>query len=107
MRKSRPFIAGQWIDKEQDGINVVSPYSGEVIGQQWEADPKDVERALSQAFAGKKVVAGLSAAERARILKRSAELLTERKEEYAKLISLEVGKALKNTRDEVSRSIET
>ncbi|GAK12070.1 aldehyde dehydrogenase family protein [Geomicrobium sp. JCM 19039] len=107
MRKSRPFIAGQWIDKEQDGINVVSPYSGEVIGQQWEADTKDVERALSQAFAGKKVVAGLSAAERARILKQSAELLTERKEEYAKLISLEVGKALKNTRDEVSRSIET
>lgn len=107
MRKARSFIQGQWIEKKTEGLEITNPYNGEVIGKQWEAEQEDVEQALILAHKGKKLVAGLSAAERAAILKKSAQLLEEQKETFAKLISLEVGKALKNTRDEVSRSIET
>ncbi|EZH65694.1 aldehyde dehydrogenase [Bacillaceae bacterium JMAK1] len=107
MKKAQSFIQGQWVEKNTEGLDIVNPYNGEVIGKQWEAEQEDVERALAKAYEGKKFVAGLSAAKRAEILKKSAYLLAEQKETFAKLISLEVGKALKNTRDEVSRSIET
>lgn len=52
-------------------------------------------------------MANLSPAFRAKVLYRAADLLEERKEIFANLIAKEVGKALKSTRDEVARSIET
>ena len=63
--------------------------------------------ALQSAFESKKEIGAIPAYKRASILKRAADLLHERKESMAKLISLELGKPLKNTLDEVARSIET
>ncbi|MEK1831742.1 aldehyde dehydrogenase family protein [Priestia megaterium] len=40
-------------------------------------------------------------------MKKAALLLEQEKEKFARLISLELGKPLKNTLDEVARSIET
>ncbi|RBW70692.1 aldehyde dehydrogenase family protein [Bacillus taeanensis] len=107
VKKAQPYINGEWITSNRDTAPIKSPYSGEIIGEQVIVTAEDVEKALASAFAAKKEIARIPSYERAKILKRAALLLEQEKERFAKLISLELGKPLKNTRDEVSRSIET
>jgi acyl-CoA reductase-like NAD-dependent aldehyde dehydrogenase len=104
---AQPYINGDWISSGRDRIAVISPYSGETIGEQILATNDDVENALASAFNAKKQIASIPSHQRAQILKKAASLLENEKERFAKLISLELGKPLKNTLDEVSRSIET
>ncbi|MED0716874.1 aldehyde dehydrogenase family protein [Aeribacillus composti] len=107
MRKAQPFINGCWINSGRPVVQVRSPYSGEIIGEQLLSTKEDVENALSSAFQAKKKIAGIPVYERANILKKASSLLDSRKETFAKFISEELGKPLKNTLDEVSRSVET
>ncbi|MCP3763008.1 aldehyde dehydrogenase family protein [Domibacillus sp. A3M-37] len=106
-KKAKPFINGEWLEGNRETIQMKSPYSGEVIGSQVIATMEDTENALQAAFNTKKEIASIPAHERARILKKASVLLEERKEEFARLISMELGKPLKNTLDEVARSVET
>ncbi|MEH7385937.1 aldehyde dehydrogenase family protein [Bacillus sp. JJ1521] len=105
--QAQPYINGHWFLGDRELVDVKSPYSGEVIGQQVLSTAVDVEIALASAYEAKKDVAKLTSLERSIILKKAAMLLDENKEMFAKLISLELGKPLKNTMDEVIRSIET
>jgi len=107
VRKAQPYIAGKWIDSNRQIVPVKNPYSGEVIGEQWLATAEDVENALASAYEAKREIVSIPAYERAKILKKAAMLLENKKETFAKFISSELGKPLKNTLDEVSRSIET
>jgi acyl-CoA reductase-like NAD-dependent aldehyde dehydrogenase len=107
IKKAQLFINGEWVFSKREVISVKSPYTGEVIGEQVIATMDDTEAAIASAFAAKKEIAAIPAHERAHILKKAAFLLEERKEEFARLISMELGKPLKNTLDEVSRSVET
>lgn len=95
------------MDTDRVKTDIINPYSGERIGTSYLASSEDIEQSLSIAQHAKKQIAGISAIERSKILTKAATLLEEQKDHFAKLISLELGKPLKNTRDEVSRSIET
>ncbi|MFD4419429.1 aldehyde dehydrogenase family protein [Bacillus safensis] len=101
------YINGEWLDTGRVKTDIINPYSGERIGTSYLASSEDIEQALSSAQHAKKQIAGISAIERSKLLTKAATLLKEQKDHFAKLISLELGKPLKNTRDEVSRSIET
>ncbi|KXI31597.1 MULTISPECIES: aldehyde dehydrogenase family protein [Bacillus] len=105
--KALSYINGEWLDTGRVKTDIINPYSGERIGTSYLASSEDIEQALSSAQHAKKQIAGISAIERSRLLTKAATLLEEQKDHFAKLISLELGKPLKNTRDEVSRSIET
>ncbi|MFP3810574.1 aldehyde dehydrogenase family protein [Bacillus sp. SIMBA_005] len=105
--KASSYINGEWMDTGRVKTDITNPYSGERIGTSYLASPEDIEQALSIAQQAKKQIAGISAIERSKILTKAAALLEVQKDHFAKLISLELGKPLKNTRDEVSRSIET
>jgi len=107
LRKAQPFINGTWITDGRETVSLKNPYTGEVIGEQLIATFDDVEKALGSAYAAKKEIASMSSVERAKILKKASTLLEQRKEQLASLITTELGKPLKNTLDEVSRSIET
>lgn len=107
LRKAFSFVNGKWLSSERETIPVRSPFTDEVIGEQVLASMEDAEEALQSAYKAKKAIAAIPAHERATILKQAARLLEERKETFAKLISAELGKPLKNTLDEVARSIET
>ncbi|MBU8878700.1 aldehyde dehydrogenase family protein [Bacillus sp. FJAT-29790] len=107
LKKALPFVNGEWLSGDRQTVPVKSPFTGEVIGEQVLASMADAEEALNSAFKAKKEIAAIPAYERAKILKKAALLLEERKETFAKLISSELGKPLKNTLDEVARSIET
>lgn len=105
--KALSYIGGEWLEANHEKEDMMNPYSGQKIGTSYVASVEDIENALSIAQQVKKQIAGISALERSTILKKAAALLEEQKESFAHLISLELGKPLKNTRDEVSRSIET
>ncbi|MFK3905624.1 aldehyde dehydrogenase family protein [Bacillus safensis] len=105
--KALSYINGEWLDTGRVKTDIINPYSGERLGTSYLASSEDIEQALSSAQHAKKQIAGLSAIERSKLLTKAATLLEEQKGHFAKLISLELGKPLKNTRDEVSRSIET
>lgn len=107
LKQARPYVNGEWLVDGREKLQVKSPFTGEVIGEQYLATMEDVEKALQSAFESKKEIGAIPAYKRANILKRAAELLHEQRESFAKLISLELGKPLKNTLDEVARSVET
>ncbi|MCM3711893.1 aldehyde dehydrogenase family protein [Sporosarcina luteola] len=107
IKKAKSFVNGTWLADGKEMLLVKNPYTGEVIGEQYLATLEDVDRALQTAFQSKKEIDEIPAYKRASILKRAADLLEEKKMSFARLISMELGKPLKNTLDEVARSIET
>ncbi len=100
------FLAGKWQDRE-DRIEVVNPGTGEVIDSVPRATMADVELALQTAEQATVTMAGLTGYERFRILRRAADLLLERRDELAKILSQEEGKAIREARSEVERSVHT
>jgi acyl-CoA reductase-like NAD-dependent aldehyde dehydrogenase len=102
----RMYVAGQWIEAEKT-IEVLNPYDGSVVDTVPRGDLGDVDRALEGAIRGAKAMAKLSGYDRSRILKRAADLIEARAEEFARTITLEEGKNLAESRVEVSRSVQT
>jgi acyl-CoA reductase-like NAD-dependent aldehyde dehydrogenase len=89
---------GAWTD-------VSSPYSGEVVGRIAKGGAAETRRALDAA--DRALREPLPAHERARILDRTAQLLEERHDEAARLISAEAGKPMKAARVEAQRAVST
>ncbi|WP_376788452.1 aldehyde dehydrogenase family protein [Thermoflexus sp.] len=104
--EAKQFIGGQWTDGGTP-IPVRDKYTGEVIGTVPEARREDVEAAVAAAQEGAKAMASLPAWRRAEILRGAAERIRAQKEEFARLIAAEAGKALKWARAEVERAIWT
>jgi acyl-CoA reductase-like NAD-dependent aldehyde dehydrogenase len=88
-----------------DWTEVHSPYSGEIVGRIAKGGATETRRALDAAAAA--LASPLPAHERARILDATAQLLAERQEEAAQLISAEAGKPLKAARVEAQRAVST
>ena len=86
-------------------IDVASPYSGEVIGRVAAGGAGEARDALDAAE--RALRDPLPAHERARILDRTAQLLEERHDEAARLISAEAGKPMKAARVEAQRAVST
>jgi acyl-CoA reductase-like NAD-dependent aldehyde dehydrogenase len=100
------FIAGEWVDKP-DRIEVRNPFDNTVIDTVPRAEADDVERALAGAVEGAATMRRLGGYERAKILRKAADLIGQRSEKLARLISSEEGKILAEGRAEVARSQET
>jgi len=93
-------IAGKRVDAERR-IEVHNPYTGEIVGTVPAATPAQVAEAFRLAYAYKPK---LTRWERQKILLRTAELLAERREAIATLISMESGLCLKDALYEVGRA---
>ncbi len=100
------IIGGQRVDKPEK-IDVIYPYTQEKIGQVPKGSPEDVEKAIEKAKIGLKKLKKLTSYEKYKILLKVANLLEERKEEFAKTIVYEVGKTIREARTEVERCINT
>ncbi|WP_461832363.1 aldehyde dehydrogenase family protein, partial [Aquifex sp.] len=106
MIEKKMLIGGEWVDKEEK-IEVIYPYTREIIGRVPKGDEEDVEKAIERAKEGFKEISSLTAYERYEILMKAAQLLKERAEEFAKTLVLEVGKTIREARTEVQRAIQT
>ncbi|OPX17452.1 aldehyde dehydrogenase [candidate division WOR-3 bacterium 4484_100] len=100
------FLAGEFIKKEKT-VEVKNPYDDKVIEKVGLSDEADIEKAVSTAQKGFGFLKDMPAGERARILERTAEIMTEKKEDFARTIALESGKTINEARGEVVRAINT
>ena len=82
-------------------FEVRDPATGEVIKTIADATVEDGVRALDAAVAAQDAWAATSTRERSNILRRAFDLLTERKEEFALLMAMEMGKPIQEARGEV------
>jgi len=101
-RNSLLLINGQWVEGEGGRRNaVINPATGTVIGWHACADATDLDAALAasqRAFAGWKRE---SALHRWGVLTRAADLIDERRDVIATLLTLENGKPLAEARGEI------
>ncbi len=100
------FLDGKWIEAGKPA-EVRSPYDGSVVGQVFEGGREHADAAIAAAVKAFGTTKRLPAFERQRVLRRVAETITERKEEFARTMALESGKPLKAARTEVDRGIFT
>jgi acyl-CoA reductase-like NAD-dependent aldehyde dehydrogenase len=103
------FIDGEWVEAStgQTFENCNPADTREVIGIFQRSGKADVDAAVGaakQAFAKWRLI---PAPRRAEIIYRAAEMLMERKEDYARDMTREMGKILKETRGDVQEAIDT
>lgn len=89
------LIDGQWsAGGHERQADVFNPATGELIAHLGLASRADLDRALDAAQRGFQAWRKVSAYERSKVLRRAADLVRERSDEIAALITLEQGKPL-------------
>ena len=99
------YVGTEWVDK-RTVIPVINPYDGSQVDTVPKADGDDIERALATAVRGARAMRKLTGYDRYRILRKAADLMTQRSEDLARTITLEEGKIIGEARVEVSRAVE-
>jgi succinate-semialdehyde dehydrogenase/glutarate-semialdehyde dehydrogenase len=101
------FIGGVWRDSSDGAtIKVEDPATGEVLTQVADASVADGRAALDAAVAAQPGWAGTAPRERGEILRSAFEAVTARAEDFALLMTLEMGKPLAESRGEVTYGAE-
>ncbi|WP_186579334.1 aldehyde dehydrogenase family protein [Aquibacillus kalidii] len=99
------YIGGEWISTSES-IQVLDKYSQDVYATVAKAGEQEVEQAISSAEKAYKN-SKISPYQRFEILKKVSELMIDRKQELAKVITIEAGKPLKQAINEIERSAQT
>ncbi|WP_322363146.1 NAD-dependent succinate-semialdehyde dehydrogenase [Pseudomonas sp. Teo4] len=101
------FIGGEWIDAEgRNTATVTNPATEEIIGLVPLATAAELDLALDTAQQGFERWRNTVPAERARILKRAADLILARAPHIAAQMTIEEGKPIGEAMDEVTRAAE-
>ncbi len=95
------FIGGVWVDGGDGTIEVRSPHSGEVVGTVTRCSADDVDRAARAAQAAFPTWKQTPLVKRVDLLYRAYELCKERNEAIARQISQEMGKTIRESREEM------
>jgi len=98
------LIGGEWYETGET-IDVTSPYDGSVVGRVAYGGADDARRAIDAAEQAMR--APIPAHKRAAVLDGVAELLRERRDEFARTIAEEAGKPLTTAGMEVDRAVQT
>ncbi len=98
----RAFIGGEWVDAASgETMEVINPASGERIAEVPRCGAEDVDRAVEAAKRALPEWLEKTPKERSELLHRLADVLEENAEGLAQLESLNVGKPLMASRDEM------
>ncbi len=101
--ETKLLIDGRWVGGGPD-MEVKNKYNGQTIGAIPNSRHEDVSAAIEAAERAEENIAEMPAYKRAEILYRTAALIHDRADEFAKIIAAEAGKALKYARIEVDRA---
>jgi succinate-semialdehyde dehydrogenase/glutarate-semialdehyde dehydrogenase len=100
---NRLFIGGEWVESQNGRtLEVSDPATGDVLLEIADASPADGMRALDAAVEAREAWAGTASRVRGEILRGAFDLLQERAEDAALLMTLEMGKPLSEARGEVA-----
>lgn len=86
-----------------DCITTLHPYDRREVGRVARADAKLMERAIAGAYSARRAMADLTHHHREEILLTAGDMVQEESERLAELITLEMGKIIKESRGEVAR----
>jgi succinate-semialdehyde dehydrogenase/glutarate-semialdehyde dehydrogenase len=101
-------IAGEWRGARSGETRpIVNPATAEEIGRHPVAGQADLDEALEAAERGFKVWRAVSAFERGKIMRKAANLLRERVDEIARIMSIEQGKPIAEAKGETLAGADT
>jgi len=93
VRTLQNFIGGEWVEATgEDSREIASPVTGDKLADAPNASEEDIARAAQAARKAQPRWAALTAWERAKVCHAIADLIDERKEDFARELSLEQGK---------------
>ena len=97
------FVAGEWIGGTASGrtFGVTNPSNGETVAVLPDGGHEEMQTAIDAAAAAQPEWAERAAADRAAIMQGAARLMHERKEHLARVMTLEQGKPLAESRGEI------
>jgi succinate-semialdehyde dehydrogenase/glutarate-semialdehyde dehydrogenase len=100
------FVAGAWSPAENgETFTAESPATGEAIGEVPEGTRADAQRAIAAANDAAPAWARLTAFERAALMHRVGDEIEKRREELTHVLTLDQGKPLHESRDEVDELV--
>ena len=95
------FIGGAWVSGDGEEIEVRSPASGELLGSVTGSTPAQVDAAVRAAADAFPAWRRVSLLERVDLCRRAFTICMERAEDIAQTISREVGKTIRESREEM------
>ena len=105
--KKQLFIGGEWRDAKEGGtLAVEDPATGESLCEVADAQPEDSLAALDAAVEAQADWAKHPPRQRGEILRSAFEMITERMEELALLMTLEMGKPIADSQAEITYASE-
>ncbi|TMN22815.1 aldehyde dehydrogenase family protein [Lentibacillus cibarius] len=104
-KKLNNFIGGDWVESN-DSTEVINPANGETIVQVPLSDGSTVDKAVEVAKKAQKDWAKVPAPQRAEVMLEAGNLMKQRKERLARLLTMENGKVLEEARGEVQEGID-
>src|SRR5580765_648729 len=104
----RMLIDGQWCDADNGRtLGVINPATEEIVAEVAYGGRAETQRALEAAGKAMPAWMKLTAWDRAKILKKTAELMRERADAIARTLTLEQGKPLAEAKAEILHSADT
>src|SRR5437868_12081476 len=104
----RMYIDGKWCDAENGRtLGVINPATEEVITEVAYGGRAEVRRAIEAAHKAMPAWMKLTAWDRAKVLKKTAELMRERADAIARTLTTEQGKPLAESKAEILHSADT
>ncbi len=100
------YIAGEWRDGAKGTLSVEDPSTEEPLCDVADASVDDARAALDAAVDAGPEFAAMAPRERGEILRRAFEMITARKDELALLMTLEMGKTIKESLGEIAYAAE-
>jgi acyl-CoA reductase-like NAD-dependent aldehyde dehydrogenase len=94
---------GRW-SEDGDPVEVRAPFDGSVVARVVQARRQHAESAIAAAVKAFGTTRRLPAFERQRVLRRVAQSIAERREEFSRTLAQEAGKPIKLARTEVDRA---
>ena len=102
----RMLLAGEWVDRAET-IDVRDPFDDSLIDTVPSASHADVETALAAAFAARVTARKMTTYERSQILLRTAAIVRDNVEDFARIIAREGSKTIDEARKEAGRTVNT
>ncbi|ECW1545950.1 NAD-dependent succinate-semialdehyde dehydrogenase [Listeria monocytogenes] len=100
--QTKLFINGKWTDGDnKETKDIVNPANGEVIAKIAQAGPNETKKAIKAAKEAFPDWAKMELADRVKLLHKIADLMEEKADTLAQIMTLEQGKPLKESKGEV------
>ena len=101
VQQFKNFVGGKWVEAEGGTMEVINPATGETIAEVPRATAADVDRAVEAAEQALPDWLEATPKERSELIHKLADVLEQNAEELAQLESVNVGKPLMASRDEM------